>query len=272
MNFGKLLLESFTLTINFLKANKLRGALSVLGISIGIFCIVATYTASHSLEKNLRANIDKMGDNIVYVQKMPWNFGGRTPWWEYQSRPQATLKEYRRIKKEGNSNIIKSLAYFYEFGSNTLKSEIEEISGVRATAITGDFFDITQWKIEYGRSFSNFEIEKGGNAVILGYNVAKNLFAGSNPIGKSIKMNGHTLDIIGVLEFQGNNMGGSQYDDIAVLTSVYANKFANPKANRNIGTSIVLKGYPGTDIKYLDFEIKRLMRSIRKLRPKEKDN
>ena len=67
--------ESISLSLSFLLGNKLRSLLSILGITIGIFCIVAVLTATHSLEQNIRANIDKMGDNIVYVQKMPWSFG-----------------------------------------------------------------------------------------------------------------------------------------------------------------------------------------------------
>ena len=264
--------ESISLSLSFLLGNKLRSLLSILGITIGIFCIVAVLTATHSLEQNIRANIDKMGDNIVYVQKMPWSFRSRTPWWEYQSRPKTSEKEYERLKLEADKNIIKNIAYFYEFGDNTLKSKIESISSVRATAVSGDFFEINQWELAYGRFFNTYEIEKGENSIILGHNLAKNLFIGRVPIGRKLKFNGHTVNIIGVLEHQGNNMGGSQYDNIAILSSEFAQKFANPKVNANVGTSMVLKGYPGMDIKYLDFEIKRLMRSIRKLKPKEEDN
>ena len=272
MKIGKVITESIHLTLNALQANKLRSFLSVLGVTIGISCIVAIFTATHSLEQNIRVNVDKMGDNIVYVQKMPWVFGARTPWWEFNSRPQASEKEYRRIKRERDKSVVKDIAFFYDFGNNTLKSEMAEISSVRATAISGEFFEINKWELAYGRTFNNFEIEKGGNSVILGYNVAKGLFAGSNPVGKSIKFNGHSVSIIGILKYQGSNIGGSQYDDIAVLSSVFAQKFANPKNNKDLNTSIVLKGYPETDIKYLDFEIKRLMRSIRRLKPKDKDN
>ncbi len=272
MKLGLLLKESIALTFSFLKANKLRSALSVLGITIGIFCIVSIITATHSLEQNLRANLDKMGDNIVYVQKMPWSFGARTPWWAYQSRPQTSVKEYERVKLECDKNIIKSIAFFYEFGNNTLTSPIEELTDIRATAIKGDFFEINQWELADGRTFSNFEIEKGGNSCIIGYNIGKSLFAGKNPVGRKIKLNGQKITIIGVLDYQGNNMGGSQYDDIVVLSSVYASKFAKPKSNNNISTSIALKGYKETDIKYLEFEVRRIMRSIRRLKPKISDN
>jgi putative ABC transport system permease protein len=226
--------ESISLSLSFLLGNKLRSLLSILGITIGIFCIVAVLTATHSLEQNIRANIDKMGDNIVYVQKMPWSFGSRTPWWEYQSRPKTSEKEYERLKLEADKNIIKNIAYFYEFGDNTLKSKIESISSVRATAVSGDFFEINQWELAYGRFFNAYEIEKGENSIILGHNLAKNLFIGRVPIGRKLKFNGHTVNIIGVLEHQGNNMGGSQYDNIAILSSEFAQKFANPKVNANV--------------------------------------
>ena len=272
MTLGNLLKESVQLTLSFLRANKLRSFLSVLGISIGIFCIVASYTASFSLEKNLRANIDKMGDNIVYVQKMPWAFGGNRPWWDYQSRPQVSYKEYDRVRREADRGIVKSVAYFFDFRNSTVKSEMEELTGVSGMAISGDFFEINQWDLADGRVFTDVELDNGANSVVLGYSVAKNLYAGSNPIGRGAKINGHVVNITGVLAYQGNNIGGSRYDDLVVVPSEFGNQFVNAKYNQNVSTSLVLKGYPNTDIKYLDFEIKRLMRSLRKLRPREKDN
>lgn len=267
----KLLKESIALSLNFLKANKLRSFLSVLGITIGIFCIVAIFTATHSLEQNIRSNVDKMGDKIVYIQKWPWGFGGGFQWWDYLNRPETTIQEYQRVVKDGNKNLIRNTAFFFDFGSNTAKSNLEEISDVKITAVMGDFFVINQWELIAGRTFTAFETTKGKNSAILGYNLASNLFAGADPMGKSIKINGNKVTIIGVLSQQGQSIGGPQYDDVVVLPARFATKFKKPNT-KGVSSAIVIKGWDDIKLSSLDFEIKRIMRPLRKLKPKDSDN
>ena len=263
--------EAITLTLKFLSSNKLRSSLSVLGITIGIFCIVAIFTATHSLEQNIRQNVDKLGDKIVYVQKWPWGFGGSYQWWDYLNRPETIIREYKVVREESDSEIVKNTAFFFEFGGNKAKSGIEEISDVKATAVMGDFFEINQWDLTTGRVFNDFELNKGKNACILGYNLATNLFAGANPIGQEFKLNGRKVVVIGVLKYQGQALGGQQYDDIVVLPGPFAQQFRKPNT-RGVSSAIVIKGYENIDLKSIDFEVKRIMRSLRKLRPKDKDN
>jgi putative ABC transport system permease protein len=263
--------EAIILTFNFLRSNKLRSLLSVLGITIGIFCIVAILTATHSLEQNIRANLDKMGDKVVYIQKWPWGFGGNYEWWDYMNRPEATLKEYQRFVKEVKPDIIHETGFTFDFGNNKLKSPLEELTNVKINAVDGSFMEINQWKILLGRTFSEFELNKGKNVGVLGYNIAVNLFGGSNPVGRDIKLNGVNLTIIGVLEKQGNSLGGPQYDDVLVLPAKYATRFAKPNTN-GVGSAIVVKGYDDIDLKRLDYEIKRVMRPMRRLKPKDKDD
>ena len=190
MKFTSVLKESIALTLSFLRANKLRSTLSVLGITIGIFCIVAVSTATHSLEQNIRKDVDKMGDKIIYVQKWPWGFGGGTyQWWDYLNRPETTIREFKRLSRESNNELIKESAFFFEFGGNKVKSSLEDVTDVKITAVLGDFFEINQWELATGRTFNSFEIGKGKNSCVLGFNLAMNLFGGTNPIGKSIKVN-----------------------------------------------------------------------------------
>lgn len=264
--------EAILLTFNFLRSNKLRSLLSVLGITIGIFCIVAILTATHSLEQNIRANLDKMGDKVVYIQKWPWGFGGGTyEWWDYVNRPEATLKEYQRFVKEVKPDIIKQTGYTFDFGRNKLKSPVEELTNVKVNAVDGSFLEINQWNVFLGRTFTAFELNKGKNVGILGYNIAVNLYGGANPIGRDVKINGVNISIIGVLEKQGNSLGGPQYDDVLVLPAKYATRFAKPNSN-GVGSAIVVKGHDHIKLSQLDYEIKRVMRPMRRLKPKEKDD
>lgn len=264
--------EAYLLTTAFLRSNKLRSFLSILGVTIGIFCIVVVLTATYSLERNIRANIDKLGDNMVYIQKWPWAFGGSGyKWWDYMNRPEASLKEYNRIEKEGNPKLFEYTSFFFEAGSNKLKSSVEDINSVKFFAVEGDFFEINQWPIDHGRAFNDFEMEKGRNVAILGYELANTLFHGKPAVNQRFKMNGIYVEVIGVLEKQGNSMGGQNYDERILIPANFGYRFTKP-GKQGVGSSIIVKGYDNVDLGQLEFEIRRIMRSARKLRPKDNDN
>lgn len=78
------IINAFSLSNSFLKSNKLRSALSVLGIAIGIFCIVAVLTFASSMKRNVRSNLETLGMNVIFIEKWPWGFGGgEYKWWDY---------------------------------------------------------------------------------------------------------------------------------------------------------------------------------------------
>ena len=82
--------------------NRLRTALSLLGITIGIFAIIAVFTIVDSLEMNIRESVSALGDKVVYVQKWPWapEEGEEYAWWKYMNRPIPTMKENDFIKRK----------------------------------------------------------------------------------------------------------------------------------------------------------------------------
>ncbi len=86
MLFLRLIKESFISAFGSLRSNKLRTLLSLFGITIGIFAITSVFTAIDALEGGIKQSIDKLGNNMVYVQKWPWLFGGNYPWWKYIPR------------------------------------------------------------------------------------------------------------------------------------------------------------------------------------------
>src|SRR6188768_885733 len=85
--FIKLFGESFLFAFEALRVNKLRTILSLLGITIGIFAIIAVFTAVDSMELKFKASIESLGENVLFVQKWPWTFGPDYPWWKYMNRP-----------------------------------------------------------------------------------------------------------------------------------------------------------------------------------------
>lgn len=94
----QLMFESFRFAWEALRSNLLRTILSLLGVTIGIFAIIAVFVLVDSMEKNVKDNLAFLGDRTMYVQKWPFGFGGNYPWWKYMNRPSVNYEEYEFLK------------------------------------------------------------------------------------------------------------------------------------------------------------------------------
>src|SRR6187399_1640255 len=95
----RLIVESFYFAFRALKANLLRTILSLLGVTVGIFAIIAVFTLVDSLEENLKSSFDFLGTGVIYVGKQPFvPENGVYKWWEYNRRPTPSVREYRFLK------------------------------------------------------------------------------------------------------------------------------------------------------------------------------
>ncbi len=119
MIYLRLIAESFRFAWQALRANVLRTFLSLLGVTIGIFAIIAVFTLVDSLERNVRDSMSFIGDKVIYVQKWPWAFGSSYPWWKYFQRPEPTIREFRQI--EDRLTNSSGVAIFASKGNNTFK-------------------------------------------------------------------------------------------------------------------------------------------------------
>ena len=129
----------------------MRSFLSLLGITIGIFCIIAVKSAVDSLEADIRKSFDKLGDNVAYVQKTPWADMGDN-FWKYNRRPMPNYDDYIAL-----SERVKTTEYtaFMKFlGGKTLKFMSNDVSGAFTIAITPDYPNIFNMELEDGRLFS----------------------------------------------------------------------------------------------------------------------
>lgn len=263
-----LLKESLFFALNSLVINRLRTFLSLLGITIGIFAIISVFTVIDSLEVNIRNSIARLGDNVVYVQKWPWARGHNYPWWKYLNRPVPNLKEKKEIMRRSH------LAYAATFMVSTRKNiqyKDNLAEGVTVFSATHDYEDIRSFEIKKGRYFSLFESNSGKNKAIIGAVIAEKLFPDENPIGKTIKILGHKVTIIGVFKKEGSDAFGMSNDEQVLLPINYAKSIFDIKSDR-MNPMIMVKAKDGISSNELIDELKGVMRSIRRLKPTEEDN
>ena len=263
-----LIKESFLYAINSLVVNKLRTFLSLLGITIGIFSIISVFTVINSLETGIKTSIGSLGDDVIYVQKWPWAFGHNYPWWKYFRRPVATLKESKEIRRR--SKLAKATCFMI-FSFKQIQYRDNSIDNVQIKACEHDFYKIKDFDLKHGRYFTEYESKTGKNKIIIGSEIAENLFENENPVNKTVKIGGKKLRIVGVFAKEGEDMFGIGNDDKVLIPINYMKNIVNIKS-KNANPMIMVEPQKNISAFELKQELRGIMRSIRRLKPGADDN
>jgi len=269
MLFLRLFRESFLFAIHSIIVNKLRTVLSLLGITIGIFAIISVLTVVDSLERSIRNNIEKLGDNVLFIQKWPWAFNDPNfAWWDYMKRPPVSFDNYKILSSR--INLAEAVTFM---ASQTCKTEFSynSVDNVTLLAIGPDYPEVMYVDISEGRYFSSQEELSGKNVVIIGHSIAENLFEGNDPINKTIKINGQKASVIGVFAEEGESAFGSSSDESVMIPASYASNFMNINSDQT-NPSIIAKAKKSISNDELRDEITGAMRAVRKLKPVADDD
>jgi putative ABC transport system permease protein len=113
--FLKIIWESFQQALGSLVGNKLRTFLSLLGITIGIFCIITVKSAVDSLQANIVNGFNELGSDVIYLDKMPWNEDPGQNYWKYAKRPDPSIDDYVSIKKKVKTCRKYFVYHFYRW-------------------------------------------------------------------------------------------------------------------------------------------------------------
>ncbi len=269
MLFLKLFRESFLFAYDALRQNKLRTLLSLLGVTIGIFTIIAVFSAVDTLRDNLQKSVNKLGNNSVYVQKWPWVSNGEFPWWKYMQRPVPRLHDFEELQRRSQSSA--GISYEITIGSRTIKYESHTVDGVEIDAVTQDHNKTWNFDFQDGRYFSDIESRTGAPVAIIGADVADNLFPGNTGVGKQIKVMGKYVTIIGVFSKEGDDMLGISDDKSVTIPLNFAHNIVDVQAEK-YNPQIVVRGKDGVPLEEVEGDLRGMMRSIRSLRPGQEDN
>ncbi|WP_291139334.1 ABC transporter permease [Flavobacterium sp. UBA7663] len=264
----RLLSESFSFAINALRNNKLRTLLSLLGVTIGIFSIIAVLAAVDSMDKKIKEDLSDMDMNTIYL--MNFSFGpSEVPRWKREQFPKVTYDEFEYLKKSVPS--IEKISFNFFARNESVKYESNTVNSIRMKPSTDEFFDIEPIKIETGRLFNEAESNSGSPVIVIGSEVAKGLFENSDPIGKKIRLYGQKLTVIGVLKKQGQGMFGDS-NDVAVFFPVNFLRRMYGDENDALRAAILIKPEKGVDIEEFKAELSQKLRNFRGVKTGDIDN
>ncbi len=273
MLFLQLTWESFRFALSALNSNLTRTILSLLGVTVGIFAIIAVFTLVDSLENNIRSSFSFLGTNVMRVDRFPFSNDGppqNFPWWKYFRRPPGTVDEYKFLQERLQSaeaiTISASASTIIKAGSNAYE-------GMQLTGVAYTYQDVFDVALEEGRYFSESEINASRNFAIVGKKISNTLYPNQAAIGKEVKIKGMKFVIVGVFEEEGEGLFDLPSKDEACLIPYGAFTKMYYTGRNGVEPSIAVKGN-AEDIGLvgLENEMTGLLRAKRGLKPTEDDS
>src|SRR5881392_4524392 len=231
--------EMIKMALSSLGANKLRSALTMLGITIGVFSVISVMTAIGALQYSIENGISFLGSNIFQFAKYPANVSaGGDVREKYRNRRNITYQQalhyYRLMEGEAREICLKCFAY--EVKGQAVYNGVKTTPSLLVVGTNRSFLTANAFTLGYGRNLTDEDVDLARNVIVVGKMVEKRLFPHETPIGKMVRVTGHTYTIIGVLAEKGTAFGQSQ-DNLCIMPITrFFEDFGSAKRTVNIAT------------------------------------
>ena len=259
--------NSLRLTIQELRVNKLRTALSLTGVAFGIFCIIGVLATVNSLERNIQTEVSSLGSNTIYIDKWEYGGGPDKPWWKFRSRPVMKYEEMDLIKQR--SQLADDISFLIRSGGN-ISHRDDIISNVSLYGIVEGQATVQPIAFDQGRYISSSEFNSGSPVGLIGFDNAEKLFGSADrALGKDFTIKGKKVIIVGVIKKEGKNFIGWDYDNCIMLPYKFCKQIVDED---NANPVLIAKGKDNVTTTQLMNELEGIMRQIRRLSPRQEDN
>lgn len=265
--YFRLLKESFSFAMSALSNNKLRTFLSLLGVTIGIFSIIAVLTAVDSLDRKIKKDLSSLDKNTIYLFK--GTFGpSEVPQWKRDQFPQVKYDEYVYLKNAVNNTQAMGFQIFTK--RESIKYDSKTVSDINIVPVSQEFIDIQGLEFSKGRFYNESEANSGSTVIVLGDEIATSLFGNLEPIGKNVRLYGQRFTVIGVLKKQGASLFDS--DDASAFIPVNFVRRLYGDNNTALTNVIIIKPEKGVDMEAYKGELTQKLRNFRGMKAGEIDN
>ena len=242
--------EIIAMALSSLGANKLRAALTMIGITIGVFSIISVMTAIGALQNSIENGLSFLGSNIFQFGKYPVNINASGEIKKkYQNRRDISYRQALHYYElmQGNAREICLKCFGYELKGQAVYNGVKTTPSLLIVGTNRSFLTANAYTLGYGRNLNDEDVDLARNVIVVGKIIEKRLFPHESPIGKVIRMSGHTYTIIGVLAEKGTSFGQSQDDICMMPITRFFEDFGSAKRTVNIATqSFSQETYNGT--------------------------
>ncbi|MBC7439736.1 MAG: ABC transporter permease, partial [Flavobacterium sp.] len=247
---------------------KLRTFLSLLGVTIGIFSIIAVLTAVDSLDRKIKKDLSTLDKNTIYLFK--GTFGpSEVPQWKRDQFPQMKYDEYIYLKNAVNNTQAMGFQIFTK--RESIKYDSKTVSDINIVPVSQEFIDIQGLEFSKGRFYNESEANSGSNVIVLGDEIATSLFGNLEPIGKNVRLYGQRFTVIGILKKKGAGLFGDSDDTSAFIPVNFVRRLYGDN-NTILTNVIIIKPQKGIDMEAYKGELTQKLRNFRGMKAGEIDN
>ncbi|MGE5679620.1 MAG: ABC transporter permease, partial [Bacillota bacterium] len=207
--------EGLAISYWAIKANKIRSALTAIGIFIGVTSVVLMSTAIKGINNSFQNGISALGADNLYIDK--WKWFNDQEWWKTRNRRNITMEEYEKYREQARLPIAIAPTVWT---NQVVKNGDKSVEGTWITGTTNEYLATTNFTFDQGRFFNEVESKGNRNVCVIGSDVAKNLFPGVSPVEQFVKIKGVKFKIVGVLAEQGSFMLGNSNPDKQVYLPI----------------------------------------------------
>jgi putative ABC transport system permease protein len=260
--------EAFRSALVALRANKLRSALTMLGIFIGVAAVIAMVAVGGGAREQVLRQIRSLGSNLMVV--FPGNL---------TAAGVRLGAGFANTLSEDDATAIERLVPAVQVAAPTNRGGAQVVAGSAnwATAVQGTtlgFFEARDWDVATGRLFDPDEVARGALVALVGRSVAANLFGDGDPVGETIRIRNVPFQIVGTLAAKGQTPQGQDQDDIVMVPLAAARQriLGVNRANARSVGAILIKVREGEDMAQAEADIRDLLRQRHRLQPAQEDD
>jgi putative ABC transport system permease protein len=264
MNFLYELKEGLWISWDAIRANKMRSALTTLGIIIGIVTVTLMGTAIDGLNRSFLQSISFLGADTLYVTRTGWFHDSHESWMRANRRRQITMTQVREVQRQ--MTLARAVAPFATSGE-PVKYKNRKSDNVTVIGSSDQFIFTDGMTVGEGRFMSAEEANGGRPVCMLGFQVSTNLFPNEPALGAKVKVGGATFEVIGVMEKQGSLFGESLDNQMVVPVKQFVTQFW-----RDPDYEIHVKAVDLAHLEDAKEELRGILRRVRHIPPGTEDD
>ena len=208
--------ESLFMALDAIRSHKLRSALTLLGVLIGVFSIIAVMTALRVMQSNVERELSQLGAHSFMAHKYPsMMFSGRPNWRDFHRRKDITFAVAHQVIQRARRPIAVGAETVF-WGGQVESRFASTAPNVQLYGETPGSFPVRNWVVAEGRGINDSDVENSRDVAVIGASLAKTVFPFGDAVGQQIKLNGINYSVIGVLESKGGTAENDQ-ENIAIV-------------------------------------------------------
>jgi putative ABC transport system permease protein len=249
--------EGLSISFRALRMNKLRAALTTLGILIGVSTVVLMITIILGLNQAVAGQFSFLGSNTLYISR--WDWMGNDNWRAMMKRPVIKPEMVERVKNE--SQLAVAVSPFAQTG-RYVGYKRNRLNGVQIFGVNQDYLVTNSAKIEFGRFINEDDVKHNRQVAVIGAGISEKLFEKNSALDQRIDIGGQKFRVIGINEKQGRFFGQDMDNFVLIPIGAFTKRFT-----RGSDMDIVVKAASGDQVEEMEWELRGIMRRIRNLGP-----